>query len=118
VETEDPAVAIIKIALQGKGDTTESDVLPGDFARFEERYFQAFVAGRVFCGSEVGAIEEMNLIDMGNADHGKRGMNDDFGACFLGGFSYGGLGSCFAIFHETGRECPVAEAGFNGSPAE
>lgn len=118
MKTEDPAVAIIKIALQGKCDTAEGNVMPGDFARLEQRHFQAFFAGRIFRDSKVGAIEEVDLIDVGNADHGKRGVNDHFGARFLKGFSYGGISGRFAIFHKAGGERPRAEAGFDGPPTE
>lgn len=118
MKTEEPIAAIFKVALQGKCDTAEGDVLPGNFARLEQCHFQAFYTGRIFRGGEVGAIEEMDLIDVGNADHGKGRINDDFGASFLAGFSYGGSGRCFAIFHKAGRERPVAEAGFDGAPTE
>lgn len=103
MKAEDAGGAIFEVALQRISDAAESDIRPWNLTRIEELYLQAFFSGGVFRGGEMGSVEKVDLVDMGNADHGKRGVNDDIGARFLGGFTYGGRGSGFTIFHEAGR---------------
>lgn len=103
MKAENALAAIIQVALQCEGDAAEGDILPRDFFGPEERYFQALLAGEKLREGEMGPIEQMDLIDVGNADHGERGFDNDFGASFLDGFAGCGSGRSFAVLHEAGR---------------
>ena len=60
----------------------------------------------------------MHLIDVGHVDHGEQGVDVDVGAGFLEGFAGGRVRRRFADFHEAGGQRPVAEARFDGAPAQ
>lgn len=74
---------IVQITFQAEADATERQVLPWDVFLAEEFDFQAFFAGRIRGCGQSATIEEMDLVDVGNADHCKRGVKDDLCPGFL-----------------------------------
>lgn len=84
----------------------------------EELNVQAFLAGGIFRCGQSAAIKEMDLINVGNADHCKRCIKDDSGARLLQCFAAGCLGRGFAVLHEAGWQCPETEPGLDSSPAK
>ena len=79
---------------------------------------EAVIPGRVLGCSEVAAIEQVNLIDVRDADHRERRVNNDPCASFLMCLTTSRLGSGFTVFHEAGRHRPEAASRFDGSAAE
>lgn len=67
---------------------------------------------------QAGAVEEVDLVNVGNADQSERHGIGDHGAAFFPGFPDGGGNSGFAVFHESCRQCPETEAGFYGALAK
>lgn len=67
---------------------------------------------------QAGAVEEVDLVNMGNADQSERNGIGDHGTAFFPGFPDGGGMRGFAVFHESCRQCPETEAGFYGALAK
>lgn len=78
--------------------------------RLEHGDFEAFLASRIFRRRQPTAVEEMDLVDVGDTDHGEWSVDDDFGPGLFPGFPARGIGRRFAVFHETGWQRPEAKA--------
>ncbi len=80
--------------------------------------FKALLASRKVRAAHAAAIEQMDLVDMSDADHGERCINQNprsrFFVCFPNRCLRGG----FAVFHEAGRKCPEAVSWLDGTAAE
>lgn len=109
---------VLEVVFKAVGHAPESQVLPWNFFRFDQDNFEALLAGGMFDGGQAAAIEKVDLVDMGDADHGKWGVDNDICPSFLKGFPNGGFAGRFAVLHEPGGQCPVAEAWLDRSPAK
>lgn len=74
-------------------------------------------SGKMWVG-HTAAIEQMDLVDMSDADHRERRIYQNLRSGFLVRFANGGLRSGFAVFHEAGWKRPETVSWFDGAPAE
>src|SRR5690606_23721804 len=118
VDLERPARAIREEQLQGGGDRSEREFVPGDLLFIEEASLQAFGPGFELGVGEPGQVENVDLVDVGDVQYGEQGPHFDAGAGFFLGFARGALGRGFPELHEPGREGPIAVAGFDRAAAE
>lgn len=110
--------SIFEKASETKADAAKCDFFPGNILTADECHFQAFLAGQIVGRNHFAPVKKVNLIDVGNTDHGIWGGDADLRASFLDRFANGSLSRRLAIFHKTGRKGPEAELGFDGSFAE
>lgn len=96
----------------------EGDLAPRNVIRLQQRNLDTFIPGRVLGCSEAAAIEEMNLIDVRDADHRKWCVNNDPCSSFLMCFTASRFGSGFTIFHKAGGHRPKAASRFDGPAAK
>jgi len=118
VKPERAIQAVIDVALQTVGDAAKGNLLPRNLVGADKGDFQAFSASQICGHRKATPVKKMDLIDVGNADHRKRRINDDVRSGFLKCFPACPLGSGFAVFHEPRRQGPVAKLWFNGASAE
>jgi len=118
VKPEASLCCILEVVLEAVGDATKGDFAPRNVIRLQQGNLEAFIPGRVPRCSKAAAIEEMNLIDVRDADHRKWRVNNDPGASFLIRFTTSGLGSGFTVFHEAGGHRPEPASRFDGSAAK
>lgn len=118
VKTELPLRNIRKVALQAMRYAAKGNFRPGNLFRQRQSDFKAFFSCRVIRRCQPTTIKEMDLIDVGDAYHGKRGIDDDACAGFFVGFPGGGFGGGFAVFHEAGGQRPEPELRLNGAPTK
>lgn len=109
---------IFEVVFEAVGDAAEGDIAPRNVVRMQQGNLEAFIPGRVLGCSEAAAIEEMNLIDVRDADHRKWRVNNDPCASFLMCFTTSRFGSGFTVFHEAGGYRPEAAPRFDGSAAK
>ncbi|MBS1144661.1 MAG: hypothetical protein H6R14_2067 [Proteobacteria bacterium] len=109
--------SVSQIPFQAEADAPKCKISPRNFVRVAKFDFQAFLSSQESRVGHSPSIKQMNLIDMGNADHGKWRINDDICAGFFLRFSYRRIGGGFAVFHEAGWQCPEAKARLNGASA-
>lgn len=107
-----------QVALQADRDTAKCQVAPRNFRRRNEQHLEAFRSGGKGWRKHAPSIKQMNLIDVGNVDHGEWGVHHHIGSRFFQGFPDGGLSGCFAVFHKTAGQSPVAMARLDGAPAK
>jgi len=98
-----PLCAVGKVAFETVRYATEGDFVPGNIFRTRQGDLKTFLTGRMRRCGEAATVKEMDLIYMGNADHGEWGVHDDLRAGLFKGFATRGFRSCFTVFHETGR---------------
>eukprot|EP00825_Cyclidium_porcatum_P010985 TRINITY_DN1560_c0_g1_i1.p1 TRINITY_DN1560_c0_g1~~TRINITY_DN1560_c0_g1_i1.p1 ORF type:complete len:250 (-),score=-9.30 TRINITY_DN1560_c0_g1_i1:5-754(-) len=110
--------SIGQITLQAQADTAKGQTFPGDFRRGKKCHLQAFVARRIVWPFQASPVKKMNLIDVRNADQGKRCINENVGACFFLCFTNRSLCRGFSVLHEAGRQCPKTVAWLDCAPAE
>jgi len=79
----DAAGAVFQVALQAESNAAEGHFLPWNVAGLKESHLLAFLAGKVVWRTQTTPVEEVHLVDMCNADHGERGVDDDFGTSLL-----------------------------------
>jgi len=118
VKTEAAAGDIIDITFEAVRHTAECHIFPGNFGGPYQANFEALFPCRMIRGGEASAIEEVNLVYMRDADHREWCVDNDFCACLLERLPGCGLGSGLAIFHEPGRERPVADSRLDCPPAK
>lgn len=111
------AFTVGEVVFQAKADTAKCKIVPWDFVGGDQPYFEALFSCQNLGGTQLSAIEEVDLIDVGNIDHGEWCIYRDISSRFLSGFTAGGLDRGFAVFHEAARKCPVAMARFDGASA-
>ena len=80
--------------------------------------FKALLASSKMRAAHAAAIEQMDLVDMGDADHGKGRINQNPGSCFFMRFSNRCLRGGFSVLHETGGKRPETVSRFDSAPAE
>lgn len=113
VESKMALGPISQIAFQAEGNTPKCKVPPGNIFRSEDSDFQALFPGAVFRADQPATIKKMYLIDMGDADHGEGGVDNDSCSRLFKGFPAGALSGGFAVFHKSSRECPETMLGFD-----
>ncbi len=118
MKAEATSQPLLKIKLDTASNTAKSEFLPGDIAGGEQRYFKAFLACQIVRRGQFATIEKMDLVDVGNAEHGEWRIDGNVGAGLLECFPPCRLCGGFAVFHETGGQCPEAKAWLNGAPAK
>ena len=96
----------------------ECDLGPGDIGLLEHRHFQALGTSGVVKISQLCQIKQMHLVYVWHIDQRKQGAELDVGTGFFLGFTLGGIGGGFAVFHEACRQGPVTIAGFDGAPTQ
>lgn len=106
---------VVEKMLQAKRNAAKGDVRPRNVVHADQCDFQAFFAGQVVWGAQATAIEKVDLVDMSDADHRKRRVDDDFCAGFFQCFAARCLGCGFAVFHESSGQSPIAELRFDGA---
>ena len=109
---------ILEVVFEAVRNAGEGDLAPRNVIRLQQRNLDTFIPGRVLGCSEAAAIEEMNLIDVRDADHRKWCVNNDPCSSFLMCFTTSRFGSGFTVFHEAGGHRPKAASRFDGSAAE
>lgn len=80
--------------------------------------FKTLLASGKMRAAHATAIEQMDLVDMGDADHGKRCINQNPGSRFFVCFPNSCLRGGFPILHEAGGKRPKTVSWFDGTPAE
>ena len=65
-----------------------------------------------------GQVEHVHLMHAGDVEQREQRTERDVGAGFLLGFAHGGLGGGFIVFHEAGRQGPIAVARLDGALAQ
>src|SRR6185503_12363398 len=118
VETVRAARAVGEPVLQGQAHRAEGNVLPWNLRFFEQRYFQAFIARLELEIEQARPVEHVDLVDVRDRNHaeGRRELHARAG--FLEGLARRALRGGFAVFHEAGRQRPVAVARLDGAPAQ
>lgn len=104
--------------LKAEADALEGQVIPRNIGGIYQRDFETLVACLVLRSGEVTPIKQMDLIDFGDVDEDEGRLGNDFGATFFKCFAHGPLCGRFAVFHESGRKCPIAIAWLNGAPTK
>lgn len=64
----------------------------------------------------MAAVKQMDLVDMGDIDHGERLFHDDLGAGLFQSLPGGCFGGSLAVFHEAGRQGPETVTRLDGAP--
>ena len=118
MKPEASSCSILEVVFEAVGDAAEGDIAPRNVVRVQQGNLKALIPGRIIRCGQAAAIEEVNLIDVRDADHRERRVNNDPCASFLMCFSTSRLGSGFTVFHEAGRHRPEATSRFDGSAAE
>ena len=112
------ALAVFEKQLERGADGGEGEVGPGDVAFAEHLHVEAFDAGRVIEIDQFRQIKQVDLVHVGDVEHGEQGAEFDIRARFLDGLADGGGGGGFFVLHETGRQCPVTVARLDGTLAQ
>ena len=98
VKSEPSLCRVFQIVLETVCDAEEGDIIPRNFVSPQHCNLEAFVTGPEIRGGEAPAVEQMNLIDVRDADHRERRVNNDSCTSFLMGFATSRFGSRFTIF--------------------
>jgi hypothetical protein len=96
-------VAVSEIMFQAEGNAPKCDLIPWNISGLNQSNLKALVSSRECRASQVTTVKQMNLIDVRDADHAKRRINDGMGTAFFERFSKGALGSSFIILHKASR---------------
>ena len=113
-----PPCAVGEVVFKTQADATKGQLAPGDLFWMAQADLKALLAsGKVRVG-HAAAIEQMDLVDMCDADHGERRINQYPCSCLFVGFTNCRLRSGLAIFHKTGWKRPESVLWLNGSAAQ
>ena len=91
VEPECAGCAISQIAFEAQSHAAESQIVPRNLTRFAQAYFKTLFARSVVRVGHSTPIEQVHLIDMGNADHGERCIDQNPRTRFFVGLANGRL---------------------------
>lgn len=80
--------------------------------------FKTLLASGKMRVAHAAAIEQMNLVDMGDADHGKRRINQNPGSRFFVCFPNRCLRGGFPVLHKACGKRPETVSWFDGASAE
>lgn len=106
-------VAIGKVLLEAKSHAAESQRIPWNLIRAEQRHFETFHTSRKVRAEQAASIEKMDLTDVGNVDHCEGRFDQDLCAGLLERLSNRSLGCAFAVFHKAGWQGPQAVLGLD-----
>jgi hypothetical protein len=112
------AGAVGEEQLQRGADGGESQVVPRDLVFGEQAHVQAFDAGREIEVEQLGQIEQVDLVHVGHVQQREQLAQPDVGAGFFLGLAHRCLVRGFLVFHEAGRQGPVAVARLDGALAQ
>lgn len=118
MKSEASLCGILEEVFEAVGDAAKGDFVPRNVIRLQQGNLEAFMPGRVRGCSQAAAIEEMNLIDVRDADHREGRVNHDPRASFLIRFTTSSLGGGFAVFHEACGHRPESASWFDGTAAQ
>lgn len=108
--------AVGKIAFEAYADAAKSQFMPRKLFWAIQADLKAFIAsGKVWVG-HAAAIEQVDLVDMSDADHGKGGVDQYPGPSFFVGLANSRLGGGFTIFHKASRKRPEPSSWLDGAP--
>ncbi len=106
-------VAFERIMDHGKGQ-----VVPGNVAQGKQLHVEALGAGFEVWGAHRSAEDHMNLADARQAQHRMQRRDLHVSMGFFHGFANRGLLRALPDFHKACGKGPMAEARFDGPPAE
>lgn len=112
------AAPVFQIVFEAEPYAAKGQFIPGDFFRRKEGNLKAFLSRGMVGAGQAAAIEQMNLIDVGNADQGKGGVDRDLGPGLFKSLASGSFCGGFSVFHEACGQGPEANPWLNGSPAK
>ena len=118
MKSEYAVCPIGKVSLKAQGDTAKGQFPPRNLIRAVQVDFKALYAGSKVRAGHAATIEQVNLVDMGDTDHRKRCINENFSASFFVCFTNCCLSRGFPVLHESGGKCPESESWFDGASAE
>lgn len=107
-----------EVAFETYADTAKGQLIPRYLFRMTQANLKALFACGKLRVSHAAAIEQMDLVDMGDVDHGERRINQYSCARFLVGFSNCCLRGRFAVLHEAGGKRPEPASWLDGAPAQ
>lgn len=118
MKPETSARRIPEVVFEAVRNTAEGDLAPRNVIRRQQGDLETFIPGRIIRCGETATIEEMNLVDVRDADHRKWRINDDSRTGLLVCFATSRSGSRFTVFHETGGHRPESASRFDGAAAK
>lgn len=118
MKSETAAGRIFDVTFQAMGNTAECHFVPRNVRGPHQADLEALIARRMIRCGEMPAIKQMDLIYMGDADHGERCIDGDSRASLFESFPDCSFGGGFTVFHETCGECPIADSRLDGTSAQ
>ena len=97
MKAELPGSLVLEIVPEAERDASEGNFSPGNVRRPDQRHLEAFLAGGMLAGGQSPTVKEMNLVDVGDADHREGGVDQNLRSGFLERFPASGFGGGFTF---------------------
>lgn len=114
MEFESIASAVVEETPECVIDRAECDLIPGNLGFGHQRGFEGLLTWLKIKVQQFGAVDDVNLADVGDVHEAEHRAQGDPGAGFFEGLTKRGFAAGLAVLHEAGRERPLAIARFDG----